>query len=301
MNTLRSVRVGTRRSRLALAQARLVLEQLRNRWPGRNFEVVGIATSGDRMSAAGGPVPAGKGIFTREIELALLDGEIDLAVHSLKDLPTEVPDGLRIAAIPRRARPNDVLISRDGATFDKLKQGAVIGTGSPRRSAQILAARPDLSVRDIRGNIDTRLRKLDEGRYDAVILAYAGLDRLGLKERISEALPVDVMMPAVGQGALAVEIRRDDAEIAGLLDPIHDERSAACVSAERSLLRALGGGCRTPVGALAEIQPGGRLNLRALLGSPDGKTLLRATCTGPLENAEDLGVEAAGKLLDFAG
>lgn len=302
MNERRTIRVGTRRSRLALAQADLVIGLLRAARPGREFEVVGIVTSGDRLSAEG-PLPEGKGIFTREIESALLAGKIDMAVHSLKDLPTEMPAGLRIGAVPARGRPEDALISRDGAALAALKPGAVVGTGSPRRAAQLLAARPDLTARDIRGNVDTRLRKLDEGRFDAIILAYAGLERLGLAGRISETLPAEIMTPAPGQGALAVEIRIGDAEMAEFTAAIHCEASAARVAAERAVLKALGGGCRNPVGALADIMPDGGMRLRAVTGVPGGR-LVRAVCAGGaggVDEAERLGrraVEELAELLD---
>ena len=301
MNTLRKIRVGTRRSRLALAQTNIVAAALRRACPGREFEIVGMATTGDRMSASGEQTPPGKGVFTKEIEQALLEGEIDMAVHSMKDLPTDLPDGLRVGAVPLRAAPNDALVSRDGAALAMLEAGAVVGTGSPRRTAQILAARPDLAVSDIRGNVETRLRKLDEGRYDAIVLACAGLARLGLTGRIAEALPVDVMIPAVGQGALAVEIRGDDAEMEELLGGMHDDASANCVAAERSLLRALGGGCRMPVAALAEVQQDGDIRLRAMVGSVDGKTIYRTACAGPAPAAERLGRKAAETLLAQGG
>jgi hydroxymethylbilane synthase len=297
MTASRKIRIGTRRSRLAMIQAGIVLSALLPRWPDCEFETVGITTSGDRLSASGAPLPEGKGIFVKEIEQALLDRRIDLAVHSMKDLPAETPDGLRIGALPRRARPNDALVSRDGETLSALKRGAVIGTGSPRRSAQLLAARTDLIVADIRGNVETRVRKTDEGRYDAIVLAYAGLDRLGLSARISEIFSLDVMIPAVGQGALALEIRSNDAELSHILGALNDEDTAACVAAERSLLKSLGGGCANPIAAVAEIQADGKILLRALVGSCDGKRLIKARGLGERSNAVRLGEDTARDLL----
>jgi len=297
MTALRKIRVGTRRSRLAMAQADIVLSALRKRWPEREFETAGITTSGDRLSAIGAPLPEGKGIFVKEIEQALLESGIDIAVHSMKDLPTETPKGLRIAATPKRARANDALVSRHGETLSALKRSGVVGTGSMRRSAQLLAARPDLRVADIRGNVDTRVKKLDEGLYDAIILAHAGLERMMLGERISEILPVDVMIPAAGQGALGVEIRAGDGEVEELVRALNDEATAACVAAERSVLKSLGGGCANPIAAVAEMQADGTILLRALVGSRDGKTIVKAQGAGAMKDAEALGLKVARELL----
>lgn len=297
MTASRIIRVGTRRSRLAMAQADIVITALRGRWPEREFETAGMTTLGDRLSAAGVPLPEGKGIFVKEIEEALLEGRIDVAVHSMKDLPTVMPEGLTLAAVLKRGRPNDVLVGRYGETLRGLKRGAVVGTSSLRRSSQVLAMRPDLEISEVRGNVDTRLRKLEEGRYDAVVLAYAGLERMGLAERISEVFALDVMIPAVGQGALGVEIRREDEQVAELVGALNDEATAACVAAERGLLAALGGGCANPIGAVAEMGADGTILLRALAGSRDGKTMLRAQGKGVSGEAEALGGRVAEELL----
>lgn len=293
----RTIRIGTRRSKLAAAQADFVLSALRRRRPDCEYETVGIATSGDRLSATGAPLPPGKGFFTREIEQALIDGRIDVAVHSMKDLPTEMPPGLVIVAVPKRSRPNDALVSRYGHALAALKSGALIGTGSPRRAAQILAARPDVKITDIRGNVDTRLRKLDGGQYDAVVLAFAGLERLGLTKRISEVFSLDAMVPAVGQGALAVEVRADDERAREIVAAMNDEMTALCVAAERNLLRALGGGCANPIAAVAAQEGAESICLRALVASPDGKIILRTRQCGRKEDAEKIGLQAAEELI----
>jgi hydroxymethylbilane synthase len=280
-----------------MAQADIVITALRGRWPEREFETAGMTTLGDRLSAAGVPLPEGKGIFVKEIEEALLEGRIDVAVHSMKDLPTMMPEGLWIGALPARGKANDVLVGRYGETLRGLRRGAVVGTSSLRRSSQVLAMRPDLEISEVRGNVDTRLRKLEEGRYDAVVLAYAGLERMGLAERISEVFALDVMIPAVGQGALGVEIRREDGQVAELVGALNDEATAACVAAERGLLAALGGGCANPIGAVAEVEGGGVIALRALVGSRDGKTMLRAQGKGVSGEAEALGGRVAEELL----
>jgi len=299
MTALREIRIGTRRSKLAMVQTDIVLNALQRLWPERVFETVGITTSGDRLSASGGPLPEGKGIFVKEIEQALLNGRIDIAVHSMKDLPTETPEGLCIAALPTRAKPNDALVSRRGETLSALKVGAVVGTGSMRRSSQLLAVRPDLQIADIRGNIDTRVRKLDEGRCDAIILARAGLERLWLSERISEVFSLDVMIPAVGQGALAVEIRSGDDEVERLVRALNDETTAVCVASERSVLKSLGGGCVNPIAAVAEMRADGTILLRALVGSRDGKTILKAHGVGAKKDAEATGEKVARDLLSL--
>ena len=274
------LRIGSRGSRLALAQAQGVADALAAACPGLACEIVRITTTGDRTLDQPLPAIGGKGLFTREIGDALLAGDIDLAVHSLKDLPASASmEGLAVAAIPRRAPANDALISADGSPLDKLPQGARVGTSSPRRAAQLLAARPDLRPEPIRGNVDTRIRKLREGQYDAIAVAMAGLVRLGIADQATQVLPFDVMLPAPGQGALALEIRADNEAVAGLVSLIADRAATACTTAERALLEALGGGCSLPLGALATLD-GDTLTLRAALLALDGATAARATRSG---------------------
>ncbi|MBI1356189.1 MAG: hydroxymethylbilane synthase [Acidobacteria bacterium] len=271
--------IGSRGSQLALWQARWISARLAAL--GRESRIEIIKTSGDQIVdvtlAEVGRKTGGKGVFTKEIEDALLAGTIDLAVHSLKDLPTELPPGLALGVVPERAQPHDALV---GKTLDELQPGDVVGSGSPRRAAQILAARPGVEVRGIRGNVDTRLRKRDQGDYDAIVLARAGLERLGLGERIAQVLEPAVMTPAVGQGALGIEIREGDAAVLAAIAPLEDALTRACTDAERALLAALGGGCQTPLGALAVGLPDGTLELQAVVAAPDGSRLVRAVEQG---------------------
>jgi len=290
------LRIGTRGSRLAVTQAEAVGAMLAEAWPGLAWEVVRISTRGDRQ--LGRPLPAigGKGLFTQEIGQALLGGDVELAVHSLKDLPASASlPGLTVAAIPARAPANDAVIATDGLTLDTLRQGARVGTSSPRRAAQLLATRPDLQPQPIRGNVDTRLRKLREGQVDALVVALAGLVRLGLAEEATQVLPFELMLPAPGQGALAVEIRADNAPVAEMLSRIGDPATTAAVTAERTLLQALGGGCSLPLGALATVA-GDALALRAALVSLDGRRAARATCRGPASDPEGLARHVADVL-----
>ena len=288
--------VGTRGSRLALRQTELVLELLRARYQELRFAVREVRTEGDRRPDEPLSRIGGQGVFVKELEAALLRGEVDLAVHSLKDVPAELADGLTLAAMPERGDPRDALIARDGATLAELLPGARVGTGSARRAVQLRALRPDLAPVEIRGNVDTRVRKVDEGDVDAVVLASAGLERLGLLARASELFPLDVMLPAVGQGALAVEARAGDAEVLELLAAIDHRETRLVCEAERSFLRRLGGGCRLPFGALAEVE-GATLRARGFISDGDGAQLLRAEVSGPAVEAEDIGVRLAERLL----
>ncbi len=284
--------IGSRGSQLALWQARWIqarLEQL-----GEAARIRTIRTTGDKITDVPLAKVGAKGLFTKEIEEALLEGSIDLAVHSMKDLPTELPPGLVVTAVPQREDARDALV---GCTFAELPRGARVGTSSLRRAAQLRALRPDLEVEPLRGNLDTRLRKLSEGRYAAIVLASAGLKRMGWEERIAEILPVDYMCPAVGQGALAIETRADGGlaeQICGRLD--HPATRTA-VAAERAVLASLGGGCQVPIGAYASVE-GGRLTIAAVVCSPDGSRLIRRNAEGPAEAAAELGQALAQALID---
>ncbi|MFZ2006306.1 MAG: hydroxymethylbilane synthase [Stellaceae bacterium] len=301
---LRPLRIGTRGSAMALFQANLVRERLVAAHPG--FAETGmialevIRTTGDRVQNRLLAEIGGKGLFTKEIEQALIDRRIDLAVHSLKDMETFLPAGLAIACVLLRDDPRDALVTRDGAGLAALPKGARIGTASLRRKAQLLRRRPDLVVAPIRGNVDTRIAKLAADEADGLLLALSGLERLGKADAASEILSVDVMLPAVGQGALAIEARADDAELGELLSPLHDTASAACVTAERAMLAALDGSCRTPIAGLAELA-GDTLRLRALLLAEDGSAERRAEEVGAKDDAEALGREAGERLRRDAG
>jgi hydroxymethylbilane synthase len=294
--------IGSRGSRLALWQAEWVRSKLAALSAQTQIQIEIIKTSGDVLKDAPLSVIGGKGVFTKEIEEALLDRRIDLAVHSLKDLPTILPDGLAIAAITEREDARDALVLREdiGRVFtslDTLPDGAVVGTSSPRRLAQLRHLHPHLRIKELRGNVDTRLRKLDAGEYDAIILAVAGLSRLGFAHRINERIQPVKMVPAVGQGALAIEIRADDAGIHEFLAPLdHGPTRAAC-SAERALLRALGGGCQLPIAAHAVVYDN-HLSLDGLVAAPSGETLIRETIKGEAAEAAQLGEALAGRLLE---
>jgi hydroxymethylbilane synthase len=288
------IRVATRGSALALAQARSVADRLAA--GGARVEVVPMRTEGDRLAEARLAAVGGKGLFVREIEEALLRGDVDVAVHSLKDLPAEQPAGLCLAAFPERADPRDVLVTRRPMRFAELPHGALLGTSSPRRRALALSLRPDLSVEPIRGNVDTRLRKLDGGEWDAIVLAAAGLSRLGITPRHAEPLAADVFVPAVGQGALAVEGRADDVATLAALQTLDHEPTRVCALAERAFLGRLGASCVTPMAAHARLA-GGRLVLDGVVASEDGRTVLRESAEGVAERPAALGVRVADALL----
>lgn len=287
------IRIGARGSPLSLAQTELVAASLRS-WA--EVEIVPISTTGDRLSNIGAGM-TGKDLFTREIDDALLAGRIDVGVHSLKDLPSRLPAGLVLAAVPLREDPRDVLVSRHRRSLDSLPRGARVGTASARRRAQILSARPDAEVLDARGNVDTRLRRLNEGRWDAIVLARAGLARLGLLGEITEVLPVSVMLPAVGQGALAVVVREDDGDVRERIAPLDDPGSHCEAVAERTLLELLEAGCRAPVAGLARVEDGA-LRLDGAVFAPDGSRTLRAEASGTESNPAALGREVARLLLE---
>jgi hydroxymethylbilane synthase len=301
---LRPLRIGTRGSAMALHQANLVRERLFAAHPGlaepgvMALEV--IRTTGDRVQNRLLAEIGGKGLFTKEIEQALIDRRIDLAVHSLKDMETFLPPGLAIACVLPRDDPRDALVTRDGVVLAALPQGARIGTASLRRKAQLLRCRPDLAVAPIRGNVDTRLAKLAAEEADGLLLALSGLARLGKTDIASEILSTEIMLPAVGQGALAIETRADDAELHEMLLPLHDAASATCVTAERAMLAALDGSCRTPIAGFATLA-NGRLHLRALLLAEDGSAERRAEGDGTTSDAESLGREIGERLRRDAG
>src|SRR5688572_2327212 len=288
------MRIGTRGSALALAQSALVRERLSGRPDDHPLEV--IETSGDRDQTASLRRFGGKGIFTKEIEEALLQGRVDLAAHSLKDLPTGTTPGLRIGALLPREDPRDALLSRSGMPLDRLPPGARVGTSSLRRKAQILARRPDLEILDLRGNVPTRIARLEEGRFDAIVVAAAGLCRLGIIGRATELLDDAVMLPAPGQGVIAVQIRDDDKAAAAAVAPLHDRAAEAEAEAERALLEALGGGCLVPIGARARIQDG-RLILAGFVGHPSGTPFLRRSGSGRATAPESVGRELADAFL----
>ncbi len=289
------LRLATRKSPLARWQAQWVAQLLAQ--AGVSTQLVFVTTRGDRQQSTSIARLGAQGVFTREIQQAVLDGRADAAVHSLKDLPTDPVPGLLLAAVPRRGPVQDVLIARNGLTLEQLPAGAAIGTGSLRRRAQLLRRRGDLKFVAMRGNVDTRLEKLRRGECDALMLAEAGLQRLGLQQHVTQRLPLEWVLPAVGQGAVGVECRRDDAAAREALARIDDAATHQAVLAERALLRSLRGGCLAPVAALAQVVHQ-RLRLQAVVLSPDGTHRLHTTVTGEPEQAESLGEEAARELLD---
>jgi hydroxymethylbilane synthase len=292
----RPITIGTRGSRLALWQAEWVRAQIERRFPGTAVALSVIKTQGDRILDVPLAQVGGKGLFVKEIESALLDGRVDLAVHSMKDMPAEVPEGLAIGAVPERETATDVLISRGGVPLREIEPGGVIGTSSLRRAAQIRHLRPDLTVVPLRGNVETRLAKLDGGGLAGIVLATAGLKRLGLAERASEHLPVDVMLPAVGQGALCIEVRRDDPVIGPIAAALDHRDSRLAVSAERAFLRRLQGGCQVPIAGHARIE-GPQLELAGLVAGVDGTPFVADRLSGPAETAETIGMALAEILL----
>ena len=292
---MKSIRIGTRGSTLALAQTAWVKGKLEEKFPDTRIETILIKTSGDRFLEASVQAIGGKGIFTKEIEDALLRHEIDIAVHSMKDLPTDLSAGLIVAAVPHREDPRDVLVSAGAKRLSDLSAGAKIGTGSLRRRAQLLYYRRDLMIVPIRGNVDTRLKKLDQGEYDALVMAAAGLKRIDREERIAEYISNDVCLSAAGQGALGLESREDDS-IREQLSFLHDPATFAEVTAERSFLNRLGGGCHVPVGARG-IAEGEKFRLLGVVANPDGSSLFRGETSGCVAHAEELGRELAERLL----
>jgi hydroxymethylbilane synthase len=289
--------VGSRGSPLALAQTNEVIHALRQLAPDLSCQVVAIKTRGDKSHESAEIPLEGKSVFTKEIEDLLLNGEIQFAVHSMKDLPTDLPSGLAIGAIPHRADHRDALISKGGRKFEQLPGGARVGTSSPRRRTQLLAARSDLQVIDLHGNVDTRLRKLESGAYDAIVLAAAGLKRLKLERRVTEFLSTKIMLPAIGQGALAIEVRNDDAETLKLISHLNDKATRSAIEAERAFARKLGANCRTPIAAYARVQDG-RFTMDGMVSSNDGRKLLRSQLISSNPESEKVGEELAESLLN---
>ncbi|HIC89902.1 MAG TPA: hydroxymethylbilane synthase [Anaerolineae bacterium] len=296
---MRRVVVGTRGSALALAQTRFVVAQLERLQPNIEFALQIIRTRGDANRTTSFAA-LGRGVFVHELQSALLDGRVDVAVHSLKDLPTEEPEGLMIAAVPERVDPRDVLISRHGLPLAELPKSARIGSSAARRRAQLLAYRSDFRVMPLRGNVDTRLRKAQTDEYDGIILAAAGLARLGLLDRVTEYLPTTLMLPAPGQGALAVEVRADDEAVRALVQPLDDPLARATVIAERTCLQAMGGGCSVPIAVHASIEEG-KLVVDGLVADADGRRVVRARVSGGMAAAGELGVALARELLAAGG
>lgn len=291
-----TLRIATRKSPLALWQAEHIKARLQALHPALAIELITFTTQGDKILDTPLSKIGGKGLFVKELEAAMLDGRADIAVHSMKDVPMEFPEGLELGVICTRENAQDAFVSNKYQSLNDLPHGAVVGTSSLRRQCQIQQLRPDLVIESLRGNVQTRLKKLDEGQYDAIILAAAGLIRMGLSDRIASFIPIEQSLPAGGQGALGIEWRVGDSAIHELIKPLHDADTAACVLAERALNRRLQGGCQVPIAAYAQLQQG-QLHLRGLVGSVDGKTLLRTTQQGVAKDAEAIGIAGAEALL----
>lgn len=292
----KQIRIGTRASALALWQAEWVKSELEKKYPGMTVSLTKIKTTGDKILDVPLAKVGGKGLFVKEIEEAMLANEIDIAVHSMKDVPTFFPDGLHLSCITKREDARDALLSRNNVKFNDLPRGANIGTSSLRRQAQLMSIRPDFVIHQLRGNVGTRLQKLKEGKFDAIILAAAGVKRLGLEANISEYLSPEISLPAIGQGALGIECRVDDRELNDLISFFNHADSRTCVTGERALLRRLEGGCQVPIACYGQVKDG-KLKLSGLVGSVDGKRIVKDTIEGGPEKAEKLGVTLAEKLL----
>jgi hydroxymethylbilane synthase len=291
-----SLKIGTRGSKLALWQANWVKSELEKAHPGIEIELVVIKTRGDKIQDVPLAKVGGKGLFVKEIEEALLEGRIDLAVHSMKDMPGEIPPGLCIGPVPEREIPVDVLISGNGLKFAELEKGSTIGTSSLRRAAQLLHVRPDIDIVSLRGNLDTRLRKLDEGQMDAIVLAAAGVRRLGLEKRVTEYLDPAFMLPAVAQGALCIEIRKSDPETDNLVRILNHPETRTIVLGERAFLHRLEGSCQIPVAGLGTLE-NGRFTIEGLVATLDGTVVLKESIEGRADQTRELGIELAEKLL----
>jgi len=297
---MKQIRIGSRGSQLALWQARHVQSELEKRHPGLSVTITKIKTTGDNILDAPLSQVGGKGLFVKEIEEALLGNEVDIAVHSMKDMPADLPEGLCIAAVPKREDPRDVLISRDGNGFLHLPHGAHVGTSSLRRMSQLLNQRPDLRITPLRGNLDTRFKKLDSGDFDAIVVAAAGIRRLGWEERITEYLPITISLPAIGQGALCIECRKGDTAVLELIHGMDHPETRICIRAERAFMKRLEGGCQVPIGAYATIVQG-VLEIEGLVASVDGGRIVREKRTAGVDNPEEVGVSLAESLLAQGG
>lgn len=293
--------IATRESLLALWQAHYIADRLKEQYPWLEVELLPVTTKGDQILDRPLVEIGGKGLFIKELEVILLEGKADIAVHSLKDMTAECPEGLTIAAVTAREDPRDAFVSNRYHSLDELPPHAVVGTSSLRRQAQLLHYRPDLQIKSLRGNVQTRLRHLDEGEFDAVILAAAGLKRLGLKDRITSYISTEESIPAAGQGVMAVEARSDDKETLSLLSFLHDGRVASCIRAERAFLARVGGDCKVPAGIYAVPQGKETIHVEAFIAAPDGKQLYRGESEGSISRAEELGSAIAGRLLDEGG
>ena len=293
-----TVRIATRKSALALWQAEYVKSQLEHFHQGINVELVAMTTKGDIILDTPLAKVGGKGLFVKELEVAMLENRADIAVHSMKDVPVDFPEGLGLETICPREDPRDAFVSNTYKALSELPQGAIVGTSSLRRQCQLKASRPDLDIRDLRGNVNTRLRKLDEGQYDAIILAAAGLIRLEMSERIAQFIEPEEMLPANGQGAVGIECRTDDENIKAILAPLECSTTRVRVLAERAMNKALEGGCQVPIGSYGVIsQDGAELHLRGLVGAIDGSEMIESEITGPVEQGEALGNKLAQELL----
>ena len=292
----KNIIIATRGSKLALAQAHEIRNKLIQDHPVLSITLKIIKTKGDQIQDTPLVKIGGKGLFVKEIEKALLEGEASIAVHSMKDMPAQIPEGLCIGAVPLREDVRDVLICKNAKGFQQLPAGACIGTGSLRRSSQILNSRPDLKIVPLRGNLDTRLYKLGHSNMDAIIVAAAGVHRLGLHEHITEYLEPDLMLPAVAQGALCLQIRKDDPAVAALIKPLEDPATRFAVTGERRLLQRLEGGCQVPIAGLGHIQKD-KITIRGLVADWDGKNIIRAVCSGPVKDCEKIGLDLANLLL----
>ncbi len=290
------IRIATRKSPLALWQAEHVAKLLKASHPTLNIELVKMITQGDKILDTPLAKIGGKGLFVKELEQGMLNGDAEIAVHSMKDVPAQLPDGLEISAILSREDPRDAFVSNTYSTIDDLPQGAIVGTSSLRRQCQLLSMRPDLQIQSLRGNVNTRLQKLDNGEYDAIILAAAGLIRLGFESRIKTALAVDTMLCAIGQGAIGIECREDDVATKALIECLHDDATATRVRAERAMNYTLEGGCQAPIAGHARIN-GDLLILDGLVAEPDGSVIITEQLEGPLEKAEEMGKTIANRLL----
>ena len=292
------IRIATRKSPLAMWQAEHVADALRQTHAELEVEILGMSTQGDKILDTPLAKIGGKGLFVKELEQRMLDDDADIAVHSMKDVPVELPKGLHLSVIMQREDPRDAFVSNEYTDLASLPEGARVGTSSLRRQCQLSDRRPDLQIIPLRGNVNTRLRKLDEGDYDAIILASAGLLRLGFGERIRGFIDTDDSLPAIGQGAIGIECRTDDPRVNDLLASLHHDSTAVCVQAERALNRRLEGGCQVPIGGHAILDDDGELHLRGLVGTVDGSQIVRGEIRGPIADAERLGITLAEELLD---